>query len=104
VAKEQLFARVMKARRCATEWRVPSPVYDIGAEEVTFVQKAHVVQMAGRRVSAIGFFIAVRKKGTGEWLFLDGNALRKKPALLWQLFPELPEDVVTPPNKMEVLK
>ena len=73
------------------------------SEEVTFVPKTHVVQMAGQRVSAIGFFIAARKKGTNEWLFLDGNGLRKNPALLWQLFPELPKDVVTPPNRMEVL-
>jgi hypothetical protein len=87
-----------------TEWGVPSPLYDLGAEELTFVPTAHVGQVAGLRVFCMVFFIAVRKKGTNEWLFMDGAPLRENPALLWQLFPELPKDVVTPPNTLEVLK
>lgn len=85
-------------------WGEPTPVYASGSEEVFFLPRISVIEMAGKRANSTGFFIVARTKGTTNWLFLDGSGLRKNPELLWRLFPGLPKDIVLPPNKVELIK
>lgn len=87
-----------------TEWGTPSPVYVSGSDEVCFLPKTSIARVGEKRARSVGFLIAARQKGTGDWLFLDSASLRKDPAFLWKIFPELPKDVVPPPNTVEVLK
>lgn len=85
-------------------WGEPTPVYLSGTDEVCFVPRDAVVQMGDKRARSTGYFVAARTRGTAEWLFLDGTGLRESPELLWRLFPELPKDIVLPPNKVELIK
>ncbi|QIF04514.1 hypothetical protein [Roseimicrobium sp. ORNL1] len=84
-------------------WGEPSAIYSSGQDEVCFLPRESVLEMSGRRVNSKGFWIAARKKGTNEWLFLDGTGLRRNPELLWKLFPNLPKDIEVPPNKVELV-
>ncbi|HET6406735.1 MAG TPA: hypothetical protein VFG14_02550 [Chthoniobacteraceae bacterium] len=86
------------------EWGVPTAVYPSGMDEVAFVPKTTVVRIGDKRARGVGFLIAARQQGSGDWFFLDSASLRKDPSLLWKLFPDLPKDVKTPENTMELLK
>lgn len=86
------------------DWGVPTPRYMSGTEEVCFLPRTTLMRVGDKRARTVGFQIAARQKGTQDWLFLDSNNLSKNPSLLWQMFPGLPKDVVTPPTSTELLK
>lgn len=83
------------------EWGEPSPLYVAGTEEICFLPRTTVIQGSEQRVRVTGYIVAGRKRGTGDWLFLDGAGFKEKPEILWQLFPELPRGIVAPPFKAE---
>jgi hypothetical protein len=85
------------------EFGEPTPCYTSGTNEVTFIPKIAIMRMVDMRARDVGFLIAARTKGTKEWKYLDGAGVRKHPPLLWMLFPDLPKDIETPPNKIERL-
>ena len=86
------------------DWGVPTPLYLSGTDEVCFLPKTTLMRVGDKRARTVGFQIAARQKGSQNWLFLDSNNLSKDPSLLWQMFPGLPKDVVTPPTSVELLK
>ena len=85
------------------KWGTPTPVYISGDQEITFLPRTSVMRVGDRRARSVSFMIAGRKRDTTEWYFLDSATLRKKPEFLWQLFPDLPRDIKTPTNTIEVL-
>jgi len=82
----------------------PSELLVAGKEEVCFVPFVQIASAGDIRARAESFFIAVRPVGKPGWKFIDAAGLRKNPELLLQLFPDLPREVVTPPNKVELIK
>ena len=85
-----------------SEVGTPTQTYAAGEEEVCFVPRTSIMEVAGRRARSTTFMIAVRKPG-GEWKFLDGAGLRKHPDYLYQLLPELERGIELPLNIMEAL-
>jgi hypothetical protein len=104
VARQSVASLGGKVTTISRTWGEPSAVYSSGPDEVCFLPRESVLEMEGKRASSKGFLIAARKKGAGEWLFLDGSGLRNNPELLWKLFPGLPKDVKLPPNKAELMQ
>ena len=88
----------------SSELGTPTGLYASGTEDVTFLPKTMIVRVGDKRARSVSFLIAARQKGTQDWLFLDSASLRKDPSLLWKLFPDLPKDVVTPTNRVELLR
>ena len=82
----------------------PTELLVAGPEEVCFVPFVQVASAGDVRTRAESYFIAVRPVGKPSWKFIDAAGLRKHPELLQQLFPRLPKEVATPPNKVEVVK
>ena len=80
----------------------PTETYSAGEEEVCFVPRTSILEVAGKRARSITFLIAVRKPG-GEWKFLDGAGLRKHPNLLYRLLPDLERGIELPLNMIEAL-
>jgi hypothetical protein len=85
------------------EFGEPTPCYTCGTEEVIFLPKTTTMRVGDMRARGVGYLIAARTKGTKEWKYLDGAGIGKNPQLLWLLFPDLPKDIETPPNKVERL-
>lgn len=83
---------------------LPTELLVAGQEEICFVPFVQVARAGDIRTRAESFFIAVRSVGKADWKFIDAAGLRKHPEILRQLFPGLPEKVVTPPNKVEIVK
>ena len=83
---------------------VPAELHVAGQEEICFVPFVQVARAGDIRIRVESFFIAVRPVGKADWKFIDAAGLRKQPEVLRQLFPGLPEKVVTPPNKVEIVK
>ena len=70
--------------------------YGLGA-----VQIARAALAAGARAVLVATFdeaLQLRRAG------IDAAGLRKHPELLLQLFPDLPREIVTPLNKVELVK
>lgn len=82
----------------------PSELLVAGKEEICFVPFVQVASAGDIRTRAESFFIAIRPAGKPGWKFIDAAGLRKHPELLLQLFPDLPREIVTPPNKVELVK
>lgn len=82
----------------------PTALLVAGQDEVCFVPFVQVASAGEIRTRAESYFIAVRPVGKPDWKFIDAAGLRKHPEVLWQFFPGLPKDVVTPPNKVEIVK
>jgi len=82
----------------------PSELLVAGKEEVCFVPFVQIASAGEVRTRAESFFIAVRPVGKPGWKFIDAAGLRKHPELLLQLFPDLPREIVTPPNKVDIVK
>ena len=83
---------------------VPAELHVAGQEEICCVPFVQVARAGDIRIRVESFFIAVRPVGKADWKFIDAAGLRKQPEVLRQLFPGLPEKVVTPPNKVEIVK
>ncbi|MCE2684942.1 MAG: hypothetical protein LW857_07270 [Verrucomicrobiae bacterium] len=83
---------------------VPAELHVAGQEEICFVPFVQIASAGDIRTRAESYFIAVRPVGKADWKFIDAAGLRKHPEVLRQLFPGLPEKVVTPPNKVEIVK
>ena len=87
----------------------PTKTYVIGAQAdtrfVCFVPKEMIISIKGVRVRSVNYLVAIKRKTPGsQWLFLDSSGFTKKPELLWQLIPGLPQDVKLPPNSTELLQ
>jgi hypothetical protein len=82
----------------------PSELYVADQQEICFVPFVQIARAGDIRTRAESFFIAVRPAGQVDWKFIDAAGLRKNPEVLRQLFPGLPKEVVTPPNKVEIVK
>jgi len=81
----------------------PTSLIAAGRYELSFVSKETVMRMPGKRGRSLGFLVAVREVGGSRWQFIDGAGLRQRPQALKLLFPELPEDLMLPVNKLELL-
>jgi hypothetical protein len=79
----------------------PTATYPAGDEEVCFVPRVSVMEIQGKRVTSIGFMIAIRKQGESSWKYLDGSGLRKAPEHLYILLPKLERGIELPPNRIE---
>jgi hypothetical protein len=103
-ARQLVASLAGKATTISRTWGEPSAIYSSGPDEVCFLPSESVLEMNGKRANSKGFLIAARKKGTSDWLFLDGASLRKSPELLRKLFPDLPKDIELPPNQAELVQ
>ncbi|MEI6246991.1 MAG: hypothetical protein WCP67_00485 [Verrucomicrobiota bacterium] len=83
---------------------LPTELLVAGVEEICFVPFVQIARAGDIRTRAESYFIAVHPAGQADWKFIDAAGLRKHPELLHQLFPGLPKEVVTPPNKVEIVK
>ncbi|WP_444995849.1 hypothetical protein [Aliikangiella sp. IMCC44359] len=81
----------------------PKKLYLAGEEEVCFVPRASIMEIQGQKMKSIGFMIAIKKKDSNHWKYLDGSGLRKDQGLLWKLLPELSREVELPANYIEKL-
>jgi hypothetical protein len=81
----------------------PTSLIAAGRYELSFVSKETVMRMPGKRGRSLSFLVAAREVGGTKWQFIDGAGLRQRPQILKLLFPELPEDLVLPVNKLELL-
>ncbi|MET3442953.1 hypothetical protein ABIC94_003742 [Variovorax paradoxus] len=81
----------------------PTALVAAGEYQLCFVTRETVMQMPGKRGRTTSFMVAVRKPGATEWQLIDGAGLRQRPQILWLLFPELPEYLALPVNKLELL-
>jgi hypothetical protein len=97
--------RAQKTQGFSVEsWRLgtPSKTYQAGADLVCFVPGETIIKTSSGRFREIGYTIAVRDSGpSGHWQFLGSSGLRDRPALLWDLLPNLPREVQLPPNRIE---
>ena len=82
----------------------PTALLVVGPDEICFVPFVQVASAGEIRTRAESYYIAVRPAGKSDWKFIDAAGLRKNPEVLRQLFPGLPKEVVTPPNKVEIVK
>ncbi len=90
-------------RIVSSEVGTPTPLYAAGEEEVCFVPRVTVMEIGDRKAKSTTFMVAIRKVGGGDWTYLDGAGLRKRPEMLHQLLPRLQRDVALPPNTIELL-
>jgi len=82
----------------------PTKTYLADEEEVCFVPIVSVVESQGMQVKSTGFMIAIRKRGTNEWRYIDGAGLKNNPDLLYSiLFPKLERGIVLPPISAELI-
>ena len=77
-------------------------LHAVGKEELCFVPMRVTTRVGNQWTQADSYYIAVRAVGGSEWRFIDGAGLRKRPAVLRQLFPDLPKDVVPPRNEVTI--
>jgi hypothetical protein len=82
----------------------PTGLLIAGPDEICFVPFVQVARTGDLRTRTESYFIAVRPAGKSDWKFIDAAGLRKHPEILRQFFPSLPKEVVTPPNKVEIVK
>ncbi|MET1257645.1 hypothetical protein ABVT43_21110 [Aliikangiella sp. GXAS 311] len=81
----------------------PKRLYLAGDNEVCFVPRVSIMEIQGQKMKSTGFMIAIKKKDSSHWKYLDGSGLRKDQGLLWKLLPELSRDVELPANYIEML-
>ena len=81
----------------------PTTPLSAGRYVLTFIPKVTEMRMPGKRGRSIGFFVAARDSQGSDWKFMDGAGLRKNPSILRLLFPELPENLALPENRLELL-
>lgn len=86
----------------ASELFAPKNIYIAGDEKVCFVPRISIMETQGIKVKSTGYMVAILKKGSSEWKYLDGAGFRKDQSLLWKLLPKLPRDIILPPNFVEV--
>jgi hypothetical protein len=81
----------------------PTAPLSVGRYILSFVPKVTEMRMPGKRGRSISFLVAAREVQSAEWRFMDGAGLRKNPLVLRLLFPELPENLALPENRLELL-
>lgn len=86
------------------QWGAISPVYLSDTDEVCFITKTSVVQVADKRHHVVDYLIAARDVGTTEWFFLNGTPAAENPPLLWIYFRDLPKNLKLPPYKVTRLQ
>jgi hypothetical protein len=89
------------AMTAATFGRVVGPLR-VGDEELCFLPTSVSARIGNQATEMNSYYIAVRSVGSAEWRFIDAAGLRKRPEVLWQLFPGLPKDVALPRNEVTV--
>lgn len=80
----------------------PTAPLIVGKEELCLVPMSVSTRLGNQATETNSYYVAVRTVGSAEWRFIDGAGLRKRPEVLWQLFPGLPKDVVLPRNEVTV--
>lgn len=80
----------------------PTAPLVVGKEELCFVPMEVSTKVGNLSTRTNSYYIAVRELGGSGWRFIDAAGLRKRPEVLWQLFPGLPKDVVLPRNEVTV--
>lgn len=81
----------------------PTALVVAGDYELSFVPTESIMHVAGKRGRSLGFMVAARRSGATNWQLIDGAGLRKNPQMLKVPFPGLPEGLVLPENKLELL-
>jgi hypothetical protein len=94
----------MGVKVLSSETGAPTQTYPAGDEEMCFVPRISVMEVQGKKAKSTGFIIAVRRKGSSLWKYLDGTPLRQNPEILRYLFPKLTSDPALPPNKVELVQ
>lgn len=79
----------------------PTLCYPTASGDVCFLPRSGILSISGKRIKSVTYFICVHEDGV--WKLLDSSSVHKRPALLWELIPDLPKDLKLPPNSMEVL-
>jgi hypothetical protein len=98
-----LAARGLKLERA--KLGKPTTTHAAGARSVCFLPREMTYNIAGKRTTRVGFFIAVHDGAAKDsWKYLDGDAVAKTPELLQQLLPGLPEKIELPPTRVEKLQ
>jgi hypothetical protein len=87
----------------SADYAKPTAPISAGNYTLRFVPTVLVMKMPGKRGKSTGFTIAIREINSTDWRFLDGAGLRKNPSMLRTLFPELPENLSLPENKIELI-
>lgn len=102
--RQNLKTLAMVTRVERFQWGAISPVYLSDTDEVCFITKTSVVQVADKRHHVVDYLIAARDVGTTEWFFLTGGGTGENPQLMWVYFRDLPKDLKLPPFKVTRLQ
>ncbi len=86
----------------SSKFGIPSQLYQAGDEELCFVPHFSIMEVEGQRVKSTGYMIAIRKRGSNQWKYLDGAGMSQNPQLLRELFPDLDGDIELPPHVVEL--
>jgi hypothetical protein len=82
----------------------PLKTYHSKNEEACFVPINTVMKLQGKKIKSVGFMIAVKKKGSKLWKYIDGAGVSKHKEALWVLLPWLKDqDIKLPSTSMEML-
>ena len=82
----------------------PTKFYLAGKEEICFVPNKSTLTTKDQKYKSIGYMIAVRKKGTQNWKYIDGAGFQRNKKLLWVLLPKLEKKIVFPPFESKEIK
>jgi hypothetical protein len=86
----------------SNEVGAPSRIYTAGPEEASLVPTTAMMEVSGRKVKSTGFMVAIRKKNTNDWSYVDGAGFQDMPNLLEVLLPQIEKGVPLPPSKTEI--
>jgi hypothetical protein len=86
-----------------TDFGEPMAAYQTGNGLICLVPRMSLVQVQEKQVKIFACWVAVRENGDPGWKFIDGAVWQNNKQRLWQLYPELPDDMPLPEWKQEVV-
>lgn len=84
-------------RYISMDYGKPTQLYQAGDEELCFVPLVSIMEVQGNRVKSTSFMVAIRKRGSDQWKYIDGAGVAQNPQVLQTLFPKLETGVELPP-------